>query len=124
MSYSSNHVDTQVRWSGEEPPWRFTGIYGWLEHHNKLRTCVVLDELCSHSDLLWLVGGTLMRFSTMGTSSDSLKSQETLGEFRDTFDECGLYDLGFSGYDCTWWNGQKGERLVEERLDRFCASAS
>ncbi|KAJ8448576.1 hypothetical protein Cgig2_012220 [Carnegiea gigantea] len=122
MSYSSNNVDTQVRWSGEEPTWRFTGIYGWPEHYNKLRTCVVLEELCSHSDLLWLVGGTLMRFSTMGTSSEALSNRRRLlGEFRDTFDECGLYDLGFSGYDYTWWNGQKGERSVEERLDRFYA---
>jgi len=42
--------------------------------------------------------------------------------FGETFEECGLYDLGFSGYEFTWDNRREGDEIIEERLDRFCAS--
>ena len=38
------------------------------------------------------------------------------------FLDCNLYELDFSGYDFTWWNGQGDIRSVEERSDRFCAN--
>ncbi|KAJ8439273.1 hypothetical protein Cgig2_030208 [Carnegiea gigantea] len=34
-----------------------------------------------------------------------------------------LFDLGFSGYEFTWANRRYSGELVEEQLDRFCASA-
>lgn len=43
-------------------------------------------------------------------------------EFRNTLLHCGLIDLGFSGYPYTWRNGRPDEALVEERLDRACAT--
>lgn len=50
-----------------------------------------------------------------------LKVQGVLETFRDTLEACDLHDLGHWGHKYTWWNGQEGERSVEEILDRFCA---
>ncbi|KAJ8445890.1 hypothetical protein Cgig2_000202 [Carnegiea gigantea] len=50
------------------------------------------------------------------------KPQSTLDFFRETFSDCGLHDLGYSSYDYTWWNHRDGDRSVEGRLDRYCAS--
>ena len=36
------------------------------------------------------------------------KPQEVLEKFRDTFDDCGLHNLGFEGNDFTWWNRRGG----------------
>ena len=37
-------------------------------------------------------------------------------------EECNFEDLGFSGPEFTWKNGQSGDRLVQERLDRCVAT--
>ncbi|KAH7851180.1 hypothetical protein Vadar_008241 [Vaccinium darrowii] len=39
-------------------------------------------------------------------------------------DDCGLVDLGFSGYPFTWRNNRCGDDYVQERLDRVLASPS
>lgn len=48
-----------------------------------------------------------------------LKNQNVLNAFCDTFEDCGLFDLGFSGYEYTWWNRRDGQEAMEERLDRY-----
>jgi len=45
-----------------------------------------------------------------------------LDNFWEAFFDCDLYDMGGSGYEFTWWNGQGGEGSVEERLGHFCAN--
>ena len=42
--------------------------------------------------------------------------------FRGALDDCGLDDLGYSGYNLTWTNGQAGESNIQERLDRCVAN--
>jgi len=51
-----------------------------------------------------------------------VKSQALRDVFCATFKECGLFDLGFSGYEYTWENRRGDAKVVEERLDRFCGS--
>lgn len=63
ISYSSNHMDTIIRWSEEETEWRFTRIYGWPEAQNKHKTCEMLADLSPDLDLSWMVGGDLNSYS-------------------------------------------------------------
>jgi hypothetical protein len=42
--------------------------------------------------------------------------------FRDCLDDCGLFDLGFSGPKYTWNNRQREEDHVKVRLDRAVAN--
>src|SRR4051812_30303902 len=45
-------------------------------------------------------------------------------EFRDCFTECGLLDLGYSGYAYTWDNNRDREDNVQVRLDRATCNDS
>ena len=51
-----------------------------------------------------------------------LEAKGVLDSFCEAFEECGLHDLGFSAYEFTWENRRGDGRVVEERLDKFCAT--
>ncbi|KAH7834751.1 hypothetical protein Vadar_019280 [Vaccinium darrowii] len=44
--------------------------------------------------------------------------------FQNFVDDCGLVDLGFSGYPFTWRNNRSGEGYIQEQLDRVLATPS
>ncbi|KAJ8426111.1 hypothetical protein Cgig2_031778 [Carnegiea gigantea] len=107
ISYSFHHID------------RLTGIYGWPELNKKLCTCDLIRDLHSHSALPWLVGGDVNEiFCNFEKKRVVVKSQALLDVFCATFEECGLFDLGFSGYGYTWESRRGDAEVVEERLDR------
>jgi len=83
----------------------------------------MIKDLSTHSALPWLVGGDLNEiFYNYEKKGGLAKSQILLDAFCATFEECGLYDLGYSDYPFTWDNRRAGLTVVEERLDRFCGS--
>ena len=43
-------------------------------------------------------------------------------EFKSVLLYCGLVDHGYQGNNFTWRNGRHGAALVQERLDRACAT--
>jgi len=45
-----------------------------------------------------------------------------LDSFWEKWEECNLFDLGFSEHPFMLWNRQEGTDAVEERLDRYCAN--
>jgi len=51
-----------------------------------------------------------------------LKSQYILDTFRETLEDCGLYDFSFTGYEFTWENRREAGAVIEQRLDRFYVS--
>jgi len=118
-----HHIDVRLTEPGTRTPWRFMGIYGWPETSYKAKTCDLLLDLSRHNDLPWLIGGdfnqVLFHFEKRGGVS---KSQAILDMFGETLEACGLYDLGFTGYDFTWENRREGADIIEERLDWLCAS--
>ena len=123
LSKSLHHIDIIVeRWEGVEP-WSFTGVYGWAERGLKINTCVMMKDLSPHSELPWLVGGDFNEvFYNYEKSGGAAKNQVVLDTFCATFEECGLCDLGYSGYAFTWDNRRADSAVVEERLDWFCGS--
>lgn len=44
--------------------------------------------------------------------------------FQKFIHDCGLVDLGFSGYPFTWRNNRSGDDYIQERLDRVLATPS
>ena len=70
----------------------------------------------------WLVGTSTKFFYHSEKRGGPPKSQTHVDSFRDAFVENGLFDLGYTGYDYIWCRRQDGEVVVEERLDRFCAT--
>jgi len=59
LSCAANHVDVSVKWNQDSDEWRFTGMYGFPETVNKLKTCELLMDLKHRSTLPWLIGGDL-----------------------------------------------------------------
>ena len=114
LSCSSHHIDVSIQDVGGSIAWRFTGVYGWAESQNKTKTCELLSAIHRNSELPWLVGGDLneilFNFEKKGGSH---KSQYILDLFRDTLEECGLYDLGFKGYEFTWENRRAEGEVIE-----------
>ncbi|KAJ8422351.1 hypothetical protein Cgig2_014892 [Carnegiea gigantea] len=110
MSISLNHVDPTVKNVGCLLEWRFTGIYGYPETHSKYKTCDLLKDLSKSSNLPWPVGGDIneifLNFEKKGRPD---KQQAVLDNFRDAFSACNLHDLGFSGYEITWWTNRDGD---------------
>ncbi|KAL2924009.1 LINE-1 reverse transcriptase-like protein, partial [Bienertia sinuspersici] len=77
------------------------------------------------SDLPWLVGGDLNEvFYNFEKKGGGTKNQSVLESFREACQGCDLWDVNYSSYPYTWWNGREGDDAVEERLDRFLASSS
>lgn len=57
MSYSRNHIDVEVVLAWENFKLRFTGFYGFPEHHLRYRSWDLLRSLYGRSSLPWVVGG-------------------------------------------------------------------
>lgn len=58
-SFSLNHIDVMVSILGG-PEWRFTGIYGFPEDENKMKTCMLLKSLGGVTEMPWLCGGGIL----------------------------------------------------------------
>jgi len=122
-SFSGHHMDANICWEDDAEEWRFTGVYGWPESHNKSKTAALIENLSSHSNLPWIIGGDLNEiFYHSEKRGGPQKSNSHIDGFRNAFLDHGLYDMGFEGYEFTWSRWQHGQLVVEERLDRFCAS--
>jgi len=123
LSCSSHHIDVMVEGVGSHEAWHFTGIYGWAESSHKTKTCELIKDIHRNSDLPWLMGGDLNEILyNFEKKGGSLKSQYILDSFRETLEECGLYNLGFTGYEFTWKNRREKGAVIEERLDRLWTS--
>ena len=122
-SSSLNHIDATICWEGENVHWRFTGIYGYLESHNKHKTGALLADLKAHSDSPWIIGGDLNEiFYHSEKKRGPPKPQLHIDMFQEAFIDNDLFELEYEGYDFTWSRWMNGEIMVEEHLDRFCAS--
>ncbi|KAJ8423471.1 hypothetical protein Cgig2_013514 [Carnegiea gigantea] len=122
LSYLFHHIDVPVQWEGDSTPWRFSGIYGWPEGHEKWKTGQLIADLQSHSTLPWLVGGDQNEiFYYNEKRGGAPKPQATIDNFREAFLDNGLFDMGFTGYEFTWCNYQINGVVLDERLDSFCA---
>ena len=122
-TFSMNHIDVVISCNGGDE-WRFTGLYGFPEEENKHKTGVLLKALRNANNLPWLCGGdmNLMLWSQEKQGGDGF-NYENAEMFREALDYGELEDLHYNGYPFTWTNNQGGEKNIQERLDRFCATA-
>ena len=123
LSISLLHIDVVIKDLGPSAEWCSTGLYGWPEHQHKTLTGNLIRDLHSHSHLPSLVGGDYneiwFNYAKRGGPD---KPHNTLDLFHETFSDRDLHDLDYSRYDFSWWNHRDDDQLVEERVDRYCAS--
>lgn len=125
MSFSQNHIDSQIQLEGSNLAWRFTGYYGMPERSRRTESWNLIIDLASRSDLPWLL---------MGDFNDILHQEEKRGThlhpeslirgFRRAVESSGLSDFPFQGYQYTWERGRGTANWVEEKLDRILVTAA
>ncbi|XP_012085000.1 uncharacterized protein LOC105644304 [Jatropha curcas] len=88
------------------------------ERHRRQISWNVLRSLAELENLPWLICGD---FNDLMFAEEKKGSRPhppcLLQGFSDTVADCGLIDLGMSGYPFTWAHG-RGQHRIEERLDR------
>uniref|UniRef100_A0A803LZT1 Endonuclease/exonuclease/phosphatase domain-containing protein n=1 Tax=Chenopodium quinoa TaxID=63459 RepID=A0A803LZT1_CHEQI len=121
-SYSQNHIDVEVS-TIQHGKWRFSGIYGFPEEENKIKTTLILKNLWNGQGGPWLLGGD---FNLLLQSSEKQGGRVFCNEeadiFREAIDHCQLEDMGYIGHNFTWSNNRGGGENIQERLDRFLAN--
>ncbi|KAK6149930.1 hypothetical protein DH2020_017455 [Rehmannia glutinosa] len=123
LSYSQNHIDISITLE-DVPGYRLTGFYGFPKRNRRRESWNFLRHLAIQSHLPWCCIGD---FNDLLSISEKKKGNSDhrawlLSGYRETIDDCGLIDLGMSGYQFTWERGRGSINWVEERLDRGFAT--
>ncbi|XP_048494509.1 uncharacterized protein LOC125494761 [Beta vulgaris subsp. vulgaris] len=124
-TFSQNHIDVRViETDGTE--WHFTGIYGFPEEENKVKTGALMEALARGNYVPWVCGGgggdfNLMLMTHEKKGGDHFKIHEA-EILRRAVDACHFFDMGFVGYKFTWKNNRGEEANVQECLDHFFAN--
>ncbi|XP_073363662.1 uncharacterized protein [Aegilops tauschii subsp. strangulata] len=112
------YVDAQIVVDG------VTGIYGEPCGEKRMKTWEVLRYLCTQDNLPWLCAGdfneALLQKEQIGGNPRSLSQ---IANFAECMSDCGLADLGFSGYPFTWDNKRDDSDNIQVRLDRATCNA-
>ncbi|KAL9658997.1 hypothetical protein QQ045_028256 [Rhodiola kirilowii] len=101
-NYSFWHIDVVIRDNGV---WRLSLFYGNPAVNMRRESWNLLRKLHTISDTQWVVIGDF-------------------NEVLDAIEDCGLSDIGFTGYPYTFSNHREGEFEVQARLDRVLADDS
>nr|XP_051220950.1 uncharacterized protein LOC127339093 [Lolium perenne] len=99
--------------------WRFTGIYGEPRTELRQKTWDVIRYLRRQDNLPWLCAGDFNEITRQDEQlGGNVRGAAQMERFCDCLSDCGLADLGFSGYAYTWNNRRDGLENVQARLDR------
>lgn len=103
--------------------WRLTGFYGHPETHRRIKSWRYLDTLNRQFSLPWLCFSDFNKILFAEEKSGGApRSQQQMEAFRNIINKFGLKDMGYSRFDFTWCNQQKGDNRVYLRLDRALAT--
>ncbi|XP_012834981.1 PREDICTED: uncharacterized protein LOC105955734 [Erythranthe guttata] len=123
ISFSSHHIDVEVRSQHNNLIWRCTGFYGYPEHENKPKSWDLLRTLHPHRSLLWMIGGDFNEILSNSENEGGLaRLPYQIEAFREILDVCNLSDIGYEGYPFTWTNKREHPNTIRSRLDRACAN--
>lgn len=125
LSFSLNHIHSKVEGDNGDDPWFVTGVYGFPDESKKKDTWTLINSFAGLANNLWLCMGDFNDIlSGNEKKGGNLRSFDQLQLGRDVTGECGLQDLGFTGYPFTWSNGREGFDNIQCRLDRALATES
>ncbi|KAL9669517.1 hypothetical protein QQ045_007064 [Rhodiola kirilowii] len=80
------------------------------------------NELRSLNDLRWVVLGDFNEVLSLNeVRGERARHNWQIANFKRVVEDCGLSDLGFTGYPFTYSNHRQGDVEVQARLDRVLA---
>ena len=110
-------IDAKVSCEGQVC--RITGFYGEPRTELRKKSWGAIRYLRRQDNLPWVCLGdfneALFQTDQIGGNPRGFLQME---DFRDCLADCGLADLGFSGYPYTWDNKRDGDENIQVRLDR------
>ncbi|XP_062014092.1 uncharacterized protein LOC133730534 [Rosa rugosa] len=117
-TYSAHHIDVEIGFPGVTGGWRFTGIYGFSRHGDRVQTWDLLRTLAAQVNLPWLIAGDFNEILCAADKSGGPpRNAAMMTRFREALADCNQEDMGFVGSRFTWFN-----RFTKERLDRGCCT--
>nr|XP_051229397.1 uncharacterized protein LOC127347221 [Lolium perenne] len=119
-NFSPCHIDAMVkRNNSSDLIWRLTCFYGAPKAGDRHHSWRALRNLNAVEHLAWLcVGDFNETLYATEHFSRAARPEWQMRAFREVVEECSFNDLGWSGVEYTWDNGQAGEANVKARLDR------
>ncbi|XP_074317931.1 uncharacterized protein LOC141654709 [Silene latifolia] len=82
-----------------------------------------MRRICDSSQVpLVLFGDFNEILSATEKEGGAIRRESQMDAFRETLDDCALYDLGYRGNIFTWQRGREVATMVRERLDRAVAT--
>ncbi|KAA3462149.1 reverse transcriptase [Gossypium australe] len=125
QSFSRRHIDAIVEDQNTDQKWRFTGFYGSPYANDREESWQLLKSLHSVDEQSWFVCGDFNEILYGFEKKGGLPREEKrMEDFRNTLQECQLFDIGFSGRWFTWERGNLPETNIRERLDRGVANTN
>lgn len=99
------YIDAEIMSEGRTV--RFTGVYGEPRMEHRRKTWDALHYLRRQDNLPWLCAGGFneILFQTE-QKGGNLRNFYQMEDFQECLGDCGLADLGFTGYPFTWDNKQ------------------
>lgn len=105
LNYSQNHIFAWVTAEAVTTHWLLIGFYGEHENTHRQRTQTLLRDIVHQQLCPWMVIGDfnkiLFQFEKVGGKQ---RSDVLMSNFRQTMEDCGLYDLGYQDDFFTWSN--------------------
>lgn len=116
ISNSAQFIHMKVQWKNDIP-WYLTAVYGAPQYAHRQQLWDDLRSLALDISDSWaVIGGfncTLFPFERRGGADSQVHRDMCV--FKQTLQDCHLFDAGYQGAPFTW---QKGN--LEVRLDRCC----
>ncbi|XP_073361310.1 uncharacterized protein [Aegilops tauschii subsp. strangulata] len=110
-------IDAEIQFEGKTC--RFTGFYGEPRTELRKKSWDAIRFLRAQDNLPWLCVGdfneAMFQSDQFGGNTRSFNQME---DFRVCLADCGLVDLGYTGYPYTWDNKRDGEDNIQVMLDR------
>ena len=89
--------------------WFLTGFYGWPKVDQKTKSWALLSHLTTFVKGPWCCIGDFNAILYVAEKQSAFPSSyKQMEEFGLALESCGLADLGFYGYPCTWNNKRLG----------------
>jgi hypothetical protein len=123
QNYSRRHINVTTSYGMDGEFWKITCFYGHPDTTKRKEAWALLRHLSNFLPSPWIVMGDFNEIVDLSEKrGGATRANGQMDDFRQTLEDCSLYDLGFMGPKFTWSNGQVGSNLIKERLDRVVAN--
>jgi hypothetical protein len=107
QNYSRRHINAKVKTAGGRAEWKFMGFYGHPEASKRCEAWGLLRHLSQYTPLSWVCVGDFNEILDLTEKfGGGGRPRGQMEAFKQTLEDCYLYDLGYRGPRFTWNNNR------------------